>query len=856
MNEGFVVHLGGGLYLDSGGGITTGPQTPSTQVYKGAGGLKLDTDKISKTLKDIADFLEDDKTKEKIRKLGLSEKTLQVVLQAAGIGAAAAGAASVAFIALGVALALIGELTKESGIAPELASVLQGIKDDIKAIDDRLISDKIVSVRDNFHDTATDIRTALQEIVVQKLKGAARIAKFAEIQTEVKDLGPSLSALLTQDWSPLFRLDDYKEIFSLSIWLSKRDPNGAYVPFVMSSTVRRFDYRLGVPIFAYVSTAYPVLVAAGMPWFRSTGSHALRMRDLATAIDAFVTRMYSECLAKTIHTAQSMFQSEGRVPTMTPHFLPLASPLSLRRTTWDDEYLVGAVDLVRYTDAWFSADFSKQLTDLGYDTGHRGAFDFSWPRDARTRVVLDDNTVKEANEHSEQALADLQVASGMVHLMTAAARLRFLSTPPITSETVSGTTTGHRRLTTEEPTTAKSPWIFPTGQIERPATLQHFEARARASVSTQAPGYPFSFNYRVRLVTVESQRGDAWDDAGYSGNIYKSSYVPASDPRDQRLDVQIDRQRLLTSRVLFEGPSPPSPINLHDTLTMKASTFDWYVPTREYLLPYEPTVTVAGIKALATQSSSGQSSSKWRTGATSVHLLKPPPPAGTGNTGGSTGANFLNQPFRVEGPLDNSVLDEISGFESADQLVKEGGERRWAKQETVEIAWTLSWRDGELIVTVSGRPQDRACQIWLIIEEDIYSGESLPTGIEDILADDRLRTELHSAFPLEVVNQLVVVPKEFFQAEREAMAFGEKLWHDLNDRFAKSREVGRQPPSPIEFQRRLIQVLGDTPSTAGLAERQNRRFAFIREHVPEALEAVLRDHEVNLESVRGLDGFR
>jgi hypothetical protein len=56
MDNGFVVHLGGGAYLDSSGKIVFGVPT-GAQIYQPPGGFRLDTKKLQDTFKDLSDIL-------------------------------------------------------------------------------------------------------------------------------------------------------------------------------------------------------------------------------------------------------------------------------------------------------------------------------------------------------------------------------------------------------------------------------------------------------------------------------------------------------------------------------------------------------------------------------------------------------------------------------------------------------------------------------------------------------------------------------------------------------------------------------------------------------------------------------
>jgi hypothetical protein len=862
MADEFVVHLGGGLYLDAAGNITSGPQTPRTQVYSAPNGIKLDTGKISSTLKDIADALEKDATKKAItdfaNKLGLSAGLLKFALGAAAAGAAIAAYASVVAAALGIVLSVLGALASDDGISPQLAAVLQAIRDEIKAIDDHLTADTMIDIRSKLDLPIHSIASAFQDVIVQNLHGKARAQALSAIETDVKSALQPLLVLFSQDWSPLFYQDHYKEVFGhLTTVLCSPDPAGKLVPLAnQPNTVRRFDYRLGVAMLTYASTVYPALVASGRPWFRSAGSHAHDLRSFADAIDALVARMYTDSFARTVYTGDTLFAHEGMIPFFVPYFF--GGGVEVDRRPWSNEYLVGAADLARYTDAWFSDAFVNQLTDPGYDSGHRGALDYRWPRGAPLPADYDARAVL-ANEQAARDLADLQVGSGMVHLVAAGARMRFLSTPPMQSETVGkAQTVATQVFDSEEPATAASPWIFATGVIEEPATLKRFRAGARASVNTQDPGYSFAFNYRVKLVAVRSQIGrEGWWNAGYIDHVWRPWYVPATgDPRNQRLQVDIYPGALHGPGVdLYTpggnhngGPSPAEAYDNSGTLTMKVSTFDWYVPTRTFVFPLNTPAGVAASAALHASGVLGGASG----GATSVHAMSAVEVKAAGSAIGTAGAG-ASAGATSGGAQVSTVVDGVSrvlgndglwGLDRFDASL-DHAERRHVREELVTFDWRIRWDDGHLQVQVTGRSTDRPFQLWLVIEEDVYSGETLPDNIGDVMAMANLRTQIHTAMSLEIVNGTLLVPDKFFKEEAEALAKGRKLWDDVNSEYAKSHQPGPGEPSMRGLAQQLQRALGNSMSTASIAERLNRRLEFMLTHAPSVFVRVWQSEHVS-----------
>src|SRR5262249_31688468 len=156
------------------------------------------------------------------------------------------------------------------------------------------------------------------------------------------------------------------------------------------------------------------------------------------------------------------------------------------------------------------------------------------------------------------------------------------------------------------------------------------------------------------------------------------------------------------------------------------------------------------------------------------------------------------------------------------------------------LAWQLDWKAERLEIRLSGQPGNRPFQIYVVVEETVYSGEIPPDNVADPLGAQQLREQIHTPFVAEMVNQIVFVPESFFDDERTAIAQGAKRWHDFIRRFAESRPIG--PGDPIEFLDQSIRaMLIRSPSTATLAATIDPRVEFAMREAPELWEAVLRE---------------
>jgi hypothetical protein len=183
-----------------------------------------------------------------------------------------------------------------------------------------------------------------------------------------------------------------------------------------------------------------------------------------------------------------------------------------------------------------------------------------------------------------------------------------------------------------------------------------------------------------------------------------------------------------------------------------------------------------------------------------------------------------------------ALLGQVSGaFEVADDLRDRAlgepdlrsAERRHVRKEQVTLDWTLTWKDGELNVTVSGRPDQRSFQAFVVVEEGIASGE--PLGGPE---------QLHTPCVAEIVNQLVLIPEDFFAKERADLERGERIWNDVLRRFSESAEL--EPEDPIVaavFEGR--DALAESRSTSTLADIQQRRLGAAREHNAAIFEAAM-----------------
>src|SRR5215217_3257617 len=605
----FAVHLGGGAYLDASGKISFGAPS-GVQIYKAPGGFRLDTKKLQEVFKDLSCILTGaDDTKKKWIAWGVPEQTVKALGSIAQIAGIVGSALSIYTWAIGVLIIVMDLMSAEDGMSPELSKTLFGIKNQLRGIEQIQRADKMIEMHAEFDGRIDSMRALLMHLVVEKPVGAKRAQIFSDMQTIVDEVDVPLSRVRNQEWATTYDRDRYKLrgiAEFLPLYFEHSDRSLVWVLERSHNTLTMFDYRLGVPMLLYAATTYASLIQVAMPWFRSAGRYAGQLRKTADAIDHFVMRMQDESIARTEYTGQSILHEQDH-PTLKGYW---ASPYDY--STGISVYPVGAFDLVSYDD-------SHPTTDLSFE-GSLGLFHRNWHTVASDMNRNDVEAIADAaNEQARQDYTNLQVVTGMFRLISTAAWLRFLSTPPDRSQTVSGAAADSRNIRDEAGTTATSPFIFPGGVIQHAATLKRYDARGRVRITTQEPGYVPAFNYRVVLRTINSHFSkESWADREYVGDIWHADYEPTQgDPRCNRLRTELRKGSILSEVVLFEGPSPSESKSDAGTATLEATTFDWYVPV---LSPWSSYIDLQMPELFGRLAPGGREKVKLGTGGVSIHL--------------------------------------------------------------------------------------------------------------------------------------------------------------------------------------------------------------------------------------------
>jgi len=815
MTDNFVVHLGGGAYLDATGKIVFGPPS-GVQVYQAPKGFKFDVKKTQDAFKDLKDLLPaDEDAKKQWASWGISENTIKMFSNAAAAAGVVVTAASIYFWIVGIMVTIMNLIAADDGMSPEVARNFQNLKNQAQGKEQIDRADNLIGMQSQFDGAVDQMQGLLTQLLLEKPVGSARANIFSQMQAVVFGLAQPLSNLRGQDWSTTFDPDSYNgRAFAAHVLLFEHSNGTLSSVTTQPSAATIFDYRLGVPMLLYGSTSFAALLQVAMPWFRSAGIFTTHLRKTAEAIDKFVVRMQDESLSHTEYNFGTLMQQD----IWALDEIPMGG--GPRTSNPFNIYAVGAFDLVAYNDKFLWDRFVAQFQS-GLETGPRGLFNYHWQPPSLNMKYED--ILKAANDQAHADYANLQVATGMYRLITTAAWLRFLSTPPDQSQTVSGYSVSSRIFLNESPTVAESPSIFPVGIIKHDATLKKYRSRARFEINTQEPGYVPAFRYRIMLRLLDSKFGtEGWRTQEYMGDVFQTSYEPtAGDPHCNRLRTEMRPNSVLSEIQLYEGPSPVQPVHASKVEIHTATTFDWYIPIvpKKGTMVREEVDTRAALKASDDKNKMTMSS-----GGVAYHLFSE--------------RSVAPAPFPVRDekmPLRFNMGDEYfdpERFLSIAEVALEKAERRHVRFEQVTIGWELNWVADKLEVKISGDPDQRPFQVFIVVEERIYSGEAPPEHLADVLSDAQLVETLHTPVAADMVNQLVFVPEEFFEEESKAIKNAAKLWGEFARHYVNRGVVG--PGDPIErVEQSINEKIRQSQSTSTLIANMDERMQFAKKYAPD-----------------------
>lgn len=799
MADTFVVHLAGGMYLDSSGNIVIGPPE-GAQIYNTPEGFNLDLDGVKDAFKFLSEILPyDEEGKKKWTKWGVNPEVVDFLSKISGVVGVVATAVSIYAFSIGVMVKLIGLISDDGGLTPAMAKAFDNISRQLRGMEQTQIAENMARLLGAFKGKAATMNGLAVTLQTEGSASPNKKQIVSDMVQLVDDLSVPLYQTINQPWTVAAQPDNYKALAFASpvLFIPRSDGTMQWVGD-KPQELTMFDYRLGVPMLIYAATAYAGMLQVAMPWFRSSSMYVQQLKDTAIAIDNFVMNMQNKVLSRTEFNYDSLFR-EQHMPIMDIIGDIGRSELAFQ---YAQPYLaVGAFDLVVYNDAFISQKWQEAFV-AQIDTGPRGLFNFRW---YYPQNVTPEEIIAAANAKARSDYANMQAATGMFKLISVSSWLKFLSTLPDHSQTVTGYTGDRRIQLSHASITVSSPIIPTAGVIESSATLRTYNASAKIGITTQEPGYTPAFRYRVLLRTIASAgQSGSWQHYDYHGDVWKTEYVPdENDPRFNRLKTSFNDGMELSEVLLWESRSPDDTVHVKGHEKIKATTFDWFVPVNMPDFSFSPEAVNKPAYTLEFQK-------KMNTGGMSIHLMDtfiPHPPGPP-----SPGPAPLKKAYSDSFDMDEMITLNDYSLDKA--------ERRNCKYEEVQIDWELLWSGSKLIVRIKGYPEDRPFQIYVVVEEIVYPGLNLPAE------------SIHTSFQAEIVNKLITVPVVFFEKEKKALAEAAKKWREFQQKYAVDTPIG--PGDPIEFLGKSIKEITQySASTITIAETLQMQETFALTHAPQ-----------------------
>src|SRR5215471_829877 len=312
----FVLDLGGGTYVDARGALMSGLPSGAVALPKPPD-LRLDPGTMASALRDLTDpDLTIDNVTERWKDAGQSDEFLQFVLKSANVLSLMGGVVLQVTQPAGlVASTILGLLTNafasSSGLDPATLAEVQRIVGLEKAKADVDQANLMLTMYSGVQGNLESVRSAFGDVVRFDPTGPARLAAFTTMKNTVQTASAAVVQIRDSKWPGVYDSDDYKTRVGLAPILCRVRPDGSLDPVKpQPSSDTRFDYRLGLPMLLYLSTAYPAMIQMAAPIYRSQGTYRDQLRLLAGAIDAFVVRLQDECFSRTQHTPQSLLNHE------------------------------------------------------------------------------------------------------------------------------------------------------------------------------------------------------------------------------------------------------------------------------------------------------------------------------------------------------------------------------------------------------------------------------------------------------------------------------------------------------------------------------------------------------------------
>lgn len=870
----FSVYLGGGLYMDSRGMLTRGPEL-GKPVYPVPGGLPVNLDALASAFKGMAKALPDPEDPDSRKKfddildgIGMTaddKNNLINVLQ--GVGKVASVIGSVVPIVgavIGFLTTLLGVFKGPSPLEVLIEARFEELRRQIKALE-ILISQEFRTDRRSkikaVLAAVTDYKKELDNSPPDEAALRQRRQRVGELLKDTETYS-SVSSLL--DWTTYLATFDRKEFSAVWPWIPGRlftfppsgPPQRALMPQQDESV---FYHPVMLPQAFFGVTGFLTALRAYSPEFRSTGEYRTDLRDFVSPLEELATKMRTEGLARTVYTAWDFQGGTGGLAwglgpeevVDIPGFDPVIG-LNCTRFT------VGAMDLRSHNDAYFRPGFyASTVQTLEPQFAKQGLLNVRWVPPARLerytegvplnrlvrryRITNPEECAAAANAQAEQDYVDLLYSSGYVSLVHLIATVRNEATDPDRSQTVHSWAWLRRKPGASVPVKVKSEPFILLDVITSPAERQQLQYRATASFTTQPLNRDIQLRYRVFLRTLRFS--PPWSSGEDYRNYYQVGYTDDPDDPGFKKLVTTTAKELDSFQIPIEGStelgatSIPETRETNGTAVLQASTFDWWVPVKS------PSVKpLAGVEILPgdTISKASLRAAGWEAAPDEVS-----PPALPTRGGGVSPPRipFSEAAEWYDAVRDQTQFSDVVGWEEGGEPA--GAQRRSVQQKEVQLDYALHWKADRLTVSLkNNRPaEDRNYIVYVVIEETLNS-----------------RAVLHTVERVPITGQLTFVPQSFLDEEAAEQKREAGLFRDLARRYAKSLESPLPSPEPgwLGLDRELIAadpVLREFQLTNISDQQDFRRLAIVAaQHPPAAtiLRQILTEAEVPQQTIQTL----
>lgn len=225
MSDTFVVHLGGGVYLDAGGHITFKPPEDALVFPSGH---PLEVQEVAKTLKEIAELTDEEAVK-RWKAWGADAAFVEAL---EGVGEVASIVASVATVAaVIVALGKIfGWTTGNDRLSPQMATALSTIRNQVQGLEEIVRANTLIELHSEVDGRFDEFKSKVSDLLVHKPAGGAKLTLYTEMRSIVSALSVPINRLGNEGWASTYSKDDYKARFGLSPILRFVQPNNTLAP--------------------------------------------------------------------------------------------------------------------------------------------------------------------------------------------------------------------------------------------------------------------------------------------------------------------------------------------------------------------------------------------------------------------------------------------------------------------------------------------------------------------------------------------------------------------------------------------------------------------------------------------------